>query len=63
MEEADSFKAAQKMLIEPDLIAPVYFILAGTKGNQVSGKSLKIMIIMIVEVMILHTKVQYDLHT
>ncbi|KAI5702678.1 hypothetical protein M8J75_002944 [Diaphorina citri] len=34
MEEADSFKAAQKMLIEPDLIAPVYFILAGTKGNQ-----------------------------
>uniref|UniRef100_A0A1B6E234 Acid ceramidase n=2 Tax=Clastoptera arizonana TaxID=38151 RepID=A0A1B6E234_9HEMI len=34
METASSYKTAQKMLAEPQLIAPVYFILAGSKCHQ-----------------------------
>lgn len=35
MEDADSYKEAEKMLISTTLIAPVYFILAGVKRHQV----------------------------
>ncbi|KAJ9601055.1 hypothetical protein L9F63_000790, partial [Diploptera punctata] len=34
MENAKDYKTAQKMLAKPKLIAPVYFILAGSKANE-----------------------------
>ncbi|XP_069686152.1 acid ceramidase-like isoform X2 [Periplaneta americana] len=34
METADNYKTAQKMLAKPHLIAPVYFILAGSKSDE-----------------------------
>lgn len=35
MEKSDNYKEAQKMLSSPNLIAPCYFILTGTKTKQV----------------------------
>jgi acid ceramidase len=34
METANNYETAQKMLARPRLVAPVYFILVGTKSNQ-----------------------------
>ncbi|KAG8225838.1 hypothetical protein J437_LFUL004767 [Ladona fulva] len=34
MEQAKTYTSAQKMLSNPKLVAPVYFILAGTKSSQ-----------------------------
>ena len=34
MENADDYKTAQKMLAKPNLVAPVYFILAGSRENE-----------------------------
>ncbi|PSN57281.1 Acid ceramidase [Blattella germanica] len=34
MENAQDYKIAQKMLAKPQLVAPVYFILAGRKSNE-----------------------------
>uniref|UniRef100_A0A8D9EV87 Acid ceramidase n=2 Tax=Cacopsylla melanoneura TaxID=428564 RepID=A0A8D9EV87_9HEMI len=34
MEEANSFQMAQEMLTKPELVAPVYFILAGNETKQ-----------------------------